>query len=253
MQLLGGVRLAVAFADQLDRLVQGVEDDAEAFQDVDAPPQLLQLELEAPPHRRQAEIEEVAQHLLEAEPPGLRRPLLAVRVVDRHQAGQVEGEVLLQGGVLVEVGHDQVRVGRRLDLQDDAHAFLLVHLVGEVQQLRQLALVDDDADVRFQLALVHAVGNRRDDDLLLLAELLQLPFALHLDAAGAFLVNLAQRGPVGDDLAAEGEVGALDLLHDLGGRRLRSCRSAAPPPAPLRPGCAAECSWPCRPRCPTRR
>ena len=42
-------------------------------------------------------------------------------------------------------------------------------LVEDVEQLRQLALVDDLADVRLQLALVHAVGDRRDDDLLLLA------------------------------------------------------------------------------------
>ena len=66
-QLLGGVRLAAALADQLDRLVQGVEDDAEPFEDVDALAQLFQLVLEAPPHRRQAEVEEVAQNLLQAE------------------------------------------------------------------------------------------------------------------------------------------------------------------------------------------
>ena len=35
-QLLGGVGLAARFADHLDRLVEGVEDDLEAFEDVDA-------------------------------------------------------------------------------------------------------------------------------------------------------------------------------------------------------------------------
>ncbi len=47
-QLLAGVGLAGRFADQLDGLVEGVEDDAEAFEDVDPPPQLFQVELEAP-------------------------------------------------------------------------------------------------------------------------------------------------------------------------------------------------------------
>ena len=51
------------------------------------------------------------------------------------------------------------RVGAGLDLQRDAHALLLVGLVGQTEQLRQLARLDDDADVVLELALVHAVGN----------------------------------------------------------------------------------------------
>ena len=47
-QLDGGVGLAVRLADDPDRLVERVEDDREAFEDVDAPLELGQLELEAP-------------------------------------------------------------------------------------------------------------------------------------------------------------------------------------------------------------
>ena len=86
-QLLGRVRLAVALADHADGPVERVEDDLEAFEDVDALAKLLQLELEAFANRLQAEIEEIAQDLLEAEPARLR---LAVGV--RHQAGQVDRE-----------------------------------------------------------------------------------------------------------------------------------------------------------------
>ena len=55
-----------------DGLVQGVEDDAKAFQDVDAFAELLQFEFEAFADREQAEIEEMAQHLLQAQPVRLR-------------------------------------------------------------------------------------------------------------------------------------------------------------------------------------
>src|SRR6185437_9496090 len=50
---------------------------------------------------------------------------------------------------------------------------------------------------------------------------LNLPLALHLDAAGSLFVNLAQRGAIGDDLATEREVRSLDLVEQLGGGRLR--------------------------------
>ena len=55
----------------------------------------------------------------------------------------------------------------------------------------------------------------------LLAVDFDLPFALHFDAAGAFLVNFAERGPIGNDLAAEREIGPFDLVEQLGRGRIR--------------------------------
>ena len=82
-------------------------------------------------------------------------------------------------------------------------------LVGDVEQLRQLAFVDKQADVGLQFALIHSVGDGSHDDLLLLTDFLQLPFALNLDAAGPLFVNLAQRRAIRDDAAAEREIRAL--------------------------------------------
>ena len=111
-QLLGGVLLAVAFADDLDGLVEAVEDDLEALEDVDPPFQLRQLELEPLPHGGKAEVEEVPQHLSER-----AAPWGQPAVLQRDQAGGVVGEVLLERGVLVEVGHHRFGVGARFQLE----------------------------------------------------------------------------------------------------------------------------------------
>jgi hypothetical protein len=114
LQLLGRVRLAGALADDLDRAVQRVEDDREPFEDVDPLLQLPQLELEPPPHRGEAEVEEVPEHLLEVQPVP-RHEDLAARPRDERR--EVVGERALEVGVLVEVRHHQVRVGPGLHLQ----------------------------------------------------------------------------------------------------------------------------------------
>ncbi len=54
-QLHRGVGLAIRLADDPDRLVEHVEDEREAFEDVDAALQLRQLELEPPADRLLAE------------------------------------------------------------------------------------------------------------------------------------------------------------------------------------------------------
>jgi hypothetical protein len=62
-----------------------------------------------------------------------------------------------------------------------------------------------------------AVGDGRDDNLFAVPfELLLLPLPLHPDGALPVLVDLAQRGPVGDDLAAEREVRPLHLVEQVG-------------------------------------
>ena len=60
-QLGGGVGLAVAGADDPDRLVEVVEDDREAFEDVDPPEQVLQLVLEPAGDDLEPEVEEVLE------------------------------------------------------------------------------------------------------------------------------------------------------------------------------------------------
>jgi hypothetical protein len=57
-----------------------------------------------------------------------------------------------------------VRVGVRFQLQGDTQAFLLVRLVGQVEELRQLAGGDNLADLALEAPLVDAVRNRGDDE-----------------------------------------------------------------------------------------
>jgi len=93
ISFLRRVLLPSLFADDLEHLVEGVVDLLEALEDVQALLDLLQVELEAPGDDLEAEIEEVAEDALQIEP--LRRPHL--RVVGRHQAGQVHAEVRRKG------------------------------------------------------------------------------------------------------------------------------------------------------------
>ena len=118
--------------------------------------------------------------------------------------------------MLVKIRHHQVRIGVRLDVDGDAQAVLFVHLVGQIGRLRQLAVRDDGADLVLECSLVDAVGNGGDDDLPFLAFFFERPFGLHLDAALAVLVDFAEVAAIGDDLAAERKVGALDLVEQVG-------------------------------------
>src|SRR5262249_35001570 len=88
------IRAPLTLADQLDRLVEGVEDDLETFEDMDPLLELSELVLEPLGDDLEPEIEERLQDLLEAEPGRLR---LAVRV--GSQAGEVVSEVVLQARV----------------------------------------------------------------------------------------------------------------------------------------------------------
>ncbi len=73
-QLGGRVGLAVAVANDLDRLVEILEDDREAFEDVDSLEQVLELELKPAGDDLQPEIEELLEDRLQVEPGRERRP-----------------------------------------------------------------------------------------------------------------------------------------------------------------------------------
>src|SRR5207248_3685122 len=69
------VRLAVALSDQADGLVQVIKDNAEALQDVNAAPELLQFELKATTDGGQPEIQEVSEDNFEPQSFWPRRPV----------------------------------------------------------------------------------------------------------------------------------------------------------------------------------
>src|SRR5690606_17580467 len=84
-QLLGGVGLTVALADELDDLVEDVENLLEAFENVDASAQCSELVFETPGHDLPAEMQEVPEDGVEIEP---FRPA-HLGVFGGHEAGHV--------------------------------------------------------------------------------------------------------------------------------------------------------------------
>ena len=131
--LLGRVGLAVRLADDLDDLVERVEDLLEAFEEVNAALQLLELVFETAGHHFQAEVEEVPEHALQVE--ALRPAHLGV--LGGHEARQVDGERGLQRRVLEQVRHHQVVVGAALQFQLDAH--IVGRHIPHVDEVRHLA------------------------------------------------------------------------------------------------------------------
>ncbi len=109
-QLGGGVGLAVAGADDRDRLVQVLEDDREAFEDVDPLEQVPQLESQPPGDDLQAEVEELLEDRLQIQAAGNGH----LGPLGRQQAGEIDAVVDLEGRVLEKVGQGRIGDWRRL-------------------------------------------------------------------------------------------------------------------------------------------
>ena len=148
----GRVGLALAGADDLQGLFEPFEDDHEAFQDVNPPLELPQLEFEPPRDAPVTEVQKVPKQVPQAQPHRHERAVLV-----RDEASGVDGEILLQRRVPEQVGHDGLGIGAWLDLQNDPQAVFFVALVGHADELRQLAAVDDVADRRQQRPRLDAV------------------------------------------------------------------------------------------------
>ena len=149
--------------------------------------------------------------------------------------GEVDRRRGLQAGVGEQHGHHLVRVlARRLGLEHQARLLRLVRFVRHRVQhgqdellvlhlfLRQRFLVQLDLGVGqlvdlFQHLLGrHAVREFVDDDLPLPArELLDAPARPHLERAAPGDISLADVGSGGDDLAAAGEIRAVDVGQQL--------------------------------------
>ena len=140
-QLGGGVLFAVAAADDFDGSVEAVEDDREAFQDVDAAFELSQQILEPAADCLQAEVEEVFQHLDQIAARRSQRARFG-----RHETGRVVGEVRFERAVLVEVRHDHFGIGVLFEFEHDPQAKFFIRLVVEFEDLREIAAVDDVAE-----------------------------------------------------------------------------------------------------------
>ena len=208
--LLGLLRRAGG-TDEADHLVDVVQGDAQAFEDMGPVLGLLQVEARTPDDDLAAVIEEILEHLLEVQE---LRP-----VVDHGH--HVDAETRLQGRVLEELIDDDVGEHALLQVHDDADA-LHVRLVAQVRDALDLALVDEQGDLLHQGGLVQGVGDLPDHDGF------EVPFSLlDLDAgadahgAAARVVGLADAGPAVEQ-GGRGEVRGLDVAHEFvdGGLRV---------------------------------
>ncbi len=147
--------------DDLDDLVEVIEGDQQAQDDVVAFLGLAQVVPRSARDDVDLVIDVVADHLGEVE--GARD------AVDQRQHDDAEG--LLELRVLVELVEHHVRVGAALGLDDQPHA-LAVGLVLEVGDVLDLLGLDELGDLLGEASLVHLVRELGDTTILF------LPFAL---------------------------------------------------------------------------
>ena len=210
--LLGVV---VAGADDVDDLVDVVLGDEQALQQVGPLLGLLQVVPGAPDDDLLLEGDVLVQDVAQGEDLGLGLPFV-------HQGQHVDGEGGLELGLGEEPVEHHLGVGVPLELDDHPHAVAvgLVPDVGDALQPLVLHLVGHVLD---EHALVDLVGDLGDDDAgAVLAELLKLGAGPDAQPAPAGGVGRPDAGPAHDD-APGGEVGALDVLHQVGQARPPGC------------------------------
>ncbi len=160
---------------------------------------------------------------------------------------QVHAVVALEVGGREQVIHHLDHVDAvRARHDHEARRVLVVRLVADVLDHRELLVADLLRDLLLDLAARHLVRKLRDDGV----AVFDLVGGARLEAADALVVELHEVGARRDDLGAGGKVRPLHELHQLlrGGFRLFEQMDARR--SRLRAGCAAECPSPCRPRCP---
>ncbi len=190
-------------ADEGDHLVQVVEGDGEALQDVGPRLRLAQVVGGAPPHHLATEVEE--------ELAGLEQVQDAGPLVDDGQEDHPEG--VLEGGVLVEVVEEDLGGLPLLHVDHDAHP-LAVALVADPVLLDPLdpLLPVQLGDLLDEPCLVDLVGDLGDHDgLAVPLPGLDLRLGPHDDGPAAGPIGLANPGAAQDE-AGGGEVGAGDAL-----------------------------------------
>ena len=198
-------RLAVgAGPDDLDHLVDVIEGDLEALQDVGPGLGLAQLVAAAPGGDVPAVVDEVDQGLFEAE-----HPRLTV-----HDGQHVDAEARLQGGELEQLVQHDLGLGVALELDHHAHA-LAIALVAQIADADQALVPDQLGHLLQELGLVDLVGQLGDHDALAITgHGLDVGGGPDADDAPARGVGLADPAPPLDG-APGGEVRPGDDLHQL--------------------------------------
>ena len=185
-------------ADDFDEVVEVIEGDDVAFEDVGAIEGLVEAELGAAGDDVATMLDETLDELLDVH-------LLRALLVDGKERDAEGG---LEGGLLEELVDDDAGLFAALELDDDAGVF--VGLVAEVADAFELFLADELGDAQDEVGAVHVIRDFRDNDLLHAGlHLLGVGLAADADDALAGLEVGEDAFAAGDD-AAGGEVRALD-------------------------------------------
>ena len=172
--------------------------------------QRVELVLEARGDHFQPEVEKMPEDRFQIEPLGPSH----LGIFGRNQARQVHRKGDLHRSVLVEIRHHHLFVGVLLHLDGDAH--VLGRDVLDVDELRQLPLLDHLADLRDELRLVHGVRDAVDVDGLGRSRLVaDIPRAAQPDAAAAGLVDRLDLVRRVQNLAAGRKIRPFDVAREL--------------------------------------
>ena len=233
----------VARADDLDDLVDVEDRDEQSLDEVQSllPPR--EAELRSAGDHREPVVEVDLQQVAQAK--GLRPAA--------HERDVVDREALLERGEPVELLEHGIRAESGLDADHEAQAVRAVGEVGDVRDavdLLRLHAVFDLLDHALGADHVRQFGD--DEAGLAGGDALDRHLRAGLERAAAGGVRIPDAVEPDDD-AAGGQVGGRHERHQVLEGGLRVCRAGSAPPRPPRSGCAAPCSWPCRPRCRWRR
>src|SRR6202167_4996437 len=203
VQVLAGVGAAGGTTDHADDIVEVVERDLVAEQNVFALFGFAQFVLGTAAHHVHAVLDEKAQQVQQAE--------LARLSGDDGQ--QDHAERFLHLGVLEEVRENNLRLFVALHFDDDAHA-VTVGFVANVGDAFDLFVLNEAGDIFDQARFVDLIRELGDDDVLaILAALFDGDFGAHLEGAAARLVGLFDSFAA-VNVTGGGKIGARDELHD---------------------------------------
>ena len=197
-------------ADRLDHLVEVVEADLEALEDVRPLLRPLEVVPRTPQDHVAPVIDEQLERLLQTEHD-------RAAVDDREHD---HAECRLQSGVLVEVVQHGEHLRLSLELDHDAHA-VAVGFVAQIGDALELALGDELGDLGHQGGLVDRVWQLVDDDAFAaVRRLLERVTRADDDAAVAGRIGRLDAGRAHDDATGR-KVGTLDEGQQVLGGRFR--------------------------------
>ena len=197
--------------DDPDHLVDVVDGDDQAFEDVGPGAGLIEPEAGPPLDHLHLVVEVVADHLADVEGAG--------DAVDQRDGVDPEG--VLELGQLVELVEDDLGDGRVLELDHQPGPDPGRRLVAEVGDALEPLVVDQVGDLLHHPVLGDLIGQLGDDDGgAALPHLLHVGDRPHLHRAPPGGQGVADAGGA-DDVRPGGEVGALDEPHQVLGLGLR--------------------------------